>query len=593
MLKLLVLFLFSTSSPDITSLEIQTGNEQHIPDIYFTRDEFQGIEIGESYWVKVEITFPEEGNYILSGGNWYMRDLTFFDPNKNQIGYGHFSKIKGSKGQSAFYIYYPFPDEKDKNSFSPIIEKELQYFERFYSVQTKQIVFQSILIFIILVSIFFGLSSRERVYLYYALYLFFLGCFFAYQYGLLGSIIPAVDEIPMMWIWLFGFTITLFYMLFSERFLDVKNKDPFAYKWWQFGIGYIFLLSLSSISLYALEIDVQHNHWYKTPMLIIEVIFLLVYLYRVARFQGTVKNYFLLSSFILFIVSIGGQINSTLQLTYDFNNFAQPALIGEIFILCLGLGVRVYQIQKSKDEYQQKLIVHLKEKETLQRDYARQLEQKVTERTALLEDRNKENVLLLKEIHHRVKNNLQMITSLINMQERRVSVETKDAFKATRNKIKSIALIHEHLYKNERLSSLNLKKYVAELIEMLIGYNQSTNPIKVKLKICDIAVSFEEAIQIGILVNELVTNSIKYAFRDHEFPEIIIEIDINDGIISIDVMDNGNGQPENVSNNGLGFKIVNAITSSFDGDYKILRKENCFCVSVTLNLRSANEYKYA
>ena len=119
-----------------------------------------------------------------------------------------------------------------------------------------------------------------------------------------------------------------------------------------------------------------------------------------------------------------------------------------------------------------------------------QLEEKVRARTAELEeeklrieDKNRENELLLSEVHHRVKNNLQMISSMLSMQERRTDNKiVQNVLTLTKNRVNSIGLIHEHLYKYQYLSGINLQEYIDELIEILLKTLHQGMPVVTNYK---------------------------------------------------------------------------------------------------------------
>ncbi len=197
-----------------------------------------------------------------------------------------------------------------------------------------------------------------------------------------------------------------------------------------------------------------------------------------------------------------------------------------------------------------------------------------------VQQRSDENELLLKEIHHRVKNNLQVISSLINMQKRRADkLQSKEMLAETRDRVKSIGLIHEHLYTHDRLSKIDLKAYVTDLTRMLTNSLFSEKNIEFDLDVGDYKVDIERSLSIGLVLNELITNSLKYAFVNHLSPKLTICITDANDVLQIIVKDNGPGAPDIL--NGFGWTIIRATAASHKWEIKT-RNDGGFEVSILL-----------
>lgn len=181
-----------------------------------------------------------------------------------------------------------------------------------------------------------------------------------------------------------------------------------------------------------------------------------------------------------------------------------------------------------------------------------------------------EKSILLKEVHHRVKNNLQIISSLMNLQSRYLEDEGSiTMFNETKNRIKAIALVHEKLYKSSDVQYVNLKLYIQSIADLLqdsfdFGYNiilDAESLVNNKVKI-------EKAMPWGLIINELVSNSIKYAFVNQKSGEINIIITETEDKYKIKVTDNGVGLPEGFSFetiNSLGFEIILSLVEQLNG----------------------------
>jgi two-component sensor histidine kinase len=163
-----------------------------------------------------------------------------------------------------------------------------------------------------------------------------------------------------------------------------------------------------------------------------------------------------------------------------------------------------------------------------------------------------EKELLLQEIHHRVKNNMQVISSLLDLQLGYVqSKQPKEIFSEIKNRIKSMALVHEKLYLAKDLSKVDFHDYLSTLISNLYRfYNMSMAQVALKLDVKDVSLGIDTAIPCGLIVNELVTNSLKYAFPEGRAGEVAVtfrktgEKDDGQEWYELDVRDNGVGLPE-------------------------------------------------
>jgi len=151
-----------------------------------------------------------------------------------------------------------------------------------------------------------------------------------------------------------------------------------------------------------------------------------------------------------------------------------------------------------------------------------------------------EKEVMLKEIHHRVKDNMQIISSLLNMQIRYVKNEADKAiFKESQSRIKSMALIHERLYKSNDLAHINFEKYTRKVVSNLLASNESgPKNIMFNFDMEDIAIPINQAIPLGLIVNEIISNSIKYAFKKTEKPAIHISLHKSDPWFEMIIRDN-------------------------------------------------------
>jgi PAS domain S-box-containing protein len=198
----------------------------------------------------------------------------------------------------------------------------------------------------------------------------------------------------------------------------------------------------------------------------------------------------------------------------------------------------------------------------------------ITDRISL-----KEKEVLLREIHHRVKNNLQIISSLLNLQSHSIKDKSyADMFKESQDRIRSMALIHEKLYQSKNLARIQFDEYTDTLVHELIRFQGvNTQKIEVKIDVGDISLDIDTAIPCGLIINELVSNALKHAFPDNRSGEITIRVHSVDDKYELAVTDNGVGIPENIDiedTSSLGLRLVTILAEDqLDGDFSLHRDE--------------------
>jgi PAS domain S-box-containing protein len=181
-----------------------------------------------------------------------------------------------------------------------------------------------------------------------------------------------------------------------------------------------------------------------------------------------------------------------------------------------------------------------------------------------------EKEILIKEIHHRVKNNLQIITSLLKLQAGYVKdKKALELFKESQNRVQSMSLVHQKLYQSKDLGRINFGEYTRTLVSHLsqsLGVNARS--IQVKVEAANIFLTLDTAIPCGLIINELLTNSIKHAFIGKDKGVVWVRIQQQDDINCIEVSDDGNGLPENFDINNsdsFGLKLVSTLIDQING----------------------------
>lgn len=212
----------------------------------------------------------------------------------------------------------------------------------------------------------------------------------------------------------------------------------------------------------------------------------------------------------------------------------------------------------------------------------------------IIDDALKEKDLLLKEIHHRVKNNLQIVSSLLNLQIKNNHDEVSNQIiTEAKERIQAIALIHKKLYLDNTFAEINMEEYLNELIDQLrITYNSNQANIAFQLKTNNILLNIDTAVPLGLIISELTTNAFKYAFHNRENGRLKIEINHteNDYYV-LNVKDNGIGMKENfnfLESNTLGVEIVQALTEQLDGILTYKSDENGTSIKIKFKIINGN-----
>jgi len=188
-----------------------------------------------------------------------------------------------------------------------------------------------------------------------------------------------------------------------------------------------------------------------------------------------------------------------------------------------------------------------------------------------LEKSLKEKELLLKEVHHRVKNNLQLISSMLQLQKNEIeNDEIADLFSITQNRINSIAHVHESIYISDSLSRINSKDYIKALISGIRFQYGEESSVKVTLDLEDFFLNINQAVPLGLIINELITNAFKHAFTVTRAGELTARSRCVDGMVECRIKDNGPGFKKPHELQSLGLVIVETlINDQLEGEWAV------------------------
>lgn len=231
------------------------------------------------------------------------------------------------------------------------------------------------------------------------------------------------------------------------------------------------------------------------------------------------------------------------------------------------VGVFSYRLHMRQVQTRQRLLEALVEERTHDLQVAKNhIEAQAEELRGSLQEKE----VLLREVHHRVKNNLQIINSLLHLQSLKLpEASAKELFRECQRRIQSMALIHERLYQSENLAQIDLAEYLRYIVEALVqSYHMSSGRVEVQVEVHQGVVNVDQAITCGLIVNELVSNALKYAWAEEQRGLLRLRFEVVDGQYHLSVEDDGKGLPEGFApecSPSLGLKLVVALVRKLRG----------------------------
>lgn len=204
--------------------------------------------------------------------------------------------------------------------------------------------------------------------------------------------------------------------------------------------------------------------------------------------------------------------------------------------------------------------------------------EELDEKNKLIGQSLAEKEVLMKEIHHRVKNNLQIVSSLLSLQSYYIKDEQAlDAVKDSRNRVQSMALIHQNLYQEDNLTGIDVQDYISKLCDSLFSsYNIRKDQVKLIKEIQPMMLDVDTVVPLGLIINELITNSLKYGFAGNKTGTIKVILKEESKVLKLHVYDNGPGLPDNFELNNLssfGYKMINSFMQKLSGTIRVYNDE--------------------
>lgn len=234
-----------------------------------------------------------------------------------------------------------------------------------------------------------------------------------------------------------------------------------------------------------------------------------------------------------------------------------------------------FSSEKERSEQMKTAVLNILEDLGVEKARLQQTQEEVVRSEEAIRASLREKETLLKEIHHRVKNNLQVIASLLRLQSRYLKDdESRAIFEESQNRVHSISLVHEKLYRADDLARIDFNDYLVTLTRGLTDSWGSGSSIQVNVQAEGVQLTVDTAIPCGLIVTELVTNALKHAFPNGSGGSILVAAQDCDGSMTLTVQDDGKGLPEKIDfrkSGSLGLELVNSLVRQLGAKLGITR----------------------
>lgn len=306
----------------------------------------------------------------------------------------------------------------------------------------------------------------------------------------------------------------------------------------------ILISVLSLILISATFFLLDNAIHYTTPMWMLVNI-----LFTYFTLKSKWGTFVLIAHFTVFIIYIFTEHDYNIHTIHPFDLQDLMNYAIEFTILCFAIGYILYQFVKSNNYAERELTATNKS---------------LSDKNIVISKQNTEMDVMLKEIHHRVKNNLQVIISLLRLQSLRQNGNNESGFSEAINRVKAMSLIHEQMYQGELLAFFDLEKYLRSFAEKLVKSYVLDKHVKIDVRSNYTTLTQKNIVPVALLFNELITNSLKHAFINQPEPAINIEIKkIDDDHFTMTYSDNGSWVESPDDN--FGSELIEAMTEQLDG----------------------------
>lgn len=531
----------------------------------------------ESVWIQFQLQNPTSNTIEkkISFENIFLEDINLYEikdqkiVSKKTTGFYHLEKFDGKvklnlsttvEPNSTQNYYLHVKNEKLSLWFKPLLHEPQKFTKEDTAKQVIWALFFGGIFSLVLYNIFLFIFTRDKIYLYYFLYLIATLMQSELSTYIRLYFFP-MDDIEFvkksLYFNLFyanvfvSFTMTLFIRYFLNTKLYPKIDLSLKILIWIIAVYYI--LQIFDIFTVPQVILFQ----FVTPYY-----FLWIGFYALYKKNPQAKFFLLGWSFALLAwLSLFFKFLGLIPEEYVFTYTFETLIMAEVILFAISLAYRIRTLEKKKNDLTKSLLIQ-------QQNESNRLEKIVNIRTQELNNELKQNELLLKELHHRVKNNMQFITSLYALKLNDNNDEfIQEKLHDVERKIHAMSIVHQMLYNQKNLVNIDAKEYFEKVLQNIKESFELEN-ITFELDINSF-LETEEAIYCGLIVNELVTNAIKHAFDSRGG---IIKISLNsvDNGTLLEVSDNGIGKSHNTNATFGEMMIESLATDQLEGDLKVV-----------------------
>ncbi len=463
--------------------------------------------------------------------------------------------------------------------FPVMIDHKLFTYEKLFNDELINGMFTGIFLVMFLYNLFLYFSIRDKSYLYYVSYIFLFlvfqlledGYFYDHinksiyiSYGLAIRLIPILAGISALY----------FVRYFVKAPIYVPKIDKYHKLIIAFYVVNIFI---------ALKSNLEHlSYLCLNTASILATIYAIILGFAVIK-KGFKPAWFFIVAWSILMLSVFYYSLSHLGvLPYHpiTEHILKIGSVIEIILLSLGLANRINVLKSEKESSQAQALQLINEKKNIIENQNTHLENMVAERTKKLEIRNniiskknREKSIMMREIHHRVKNNLQMISSMVRIQSRYVSDNnSQESLKQVERRIQTMALLHEKIYQSENLTEIDIEEYIESILfDLLTIYNLEQNTTYT-LKISKYKYQTETVLFLGLLINELLTNALKHVLKYEIKGHISISLYSIDSLNHTLIISNS-GKKMNIedfyNSKSLGNHLIKNFVKQLDGQLSI------------------------
>ncbi len=438
-------------------------------------------------------------------------------------------------------------------------------------------IFYGGLLFIAIYNLFLFFTLKDIAYLLYFISTFFSCLSSGFLSGMFRQFLTPQLPAFTFSIFIYGMSLTsIFSCYFTLTFLNINRK---------YGFIYWILIFASLLPWVTIVTETTGMYVITRKIIIVQnlVIALIIYssaLYSLFVYKNRIALYFVVAwtMYLFGVVTYGLKSSGFAPINFFTNNSSYIGSFLEITLLSFALGYKYRLIRQQK--------------EALEEQTREELEALVKIQTFELETSLEEKEVLLKEIHHRVKNNLQIIISLLDLQVASIkTVKDKNILLQSKIRVYSMSLIHQKLYQSNNLARIDLKSYLEELFTYITNsYTDSSLKIQYLFSVQNVELPITQSVPLGLIVNELLTNSLKYGVHPKNYKNIIeLSLKTNTNSLELIVADSGQGfdniQKPNLKES-LGLFLVKSLTKQIKGEITNYYEKDLFKTQLTFPIIS-------